>query len=73
MKKVYKRPELFYENFSLMEAIASCALTANQNDGASCTYFDEDGFGETLFLGANSDCAVPVEHYGVTFNNVFPS
>lgn len=73
MKKIYKKPELFYENFSLMEAIATCTvITDTKDDKSVCAYYDE-GFGELIFVDGNSGCEIDANYYGVAFDNVFPS
>lgn len=73
MKKVYKRPELFYENFSIMEAIATCPAIANHGDPASCVYYDVDF--EISFFAAdvNGDCEENMNYYEVAADNIFTS
>ncbi len=49
MKKMYQKPELFFENFSLMEAITACKVTAQQGDPSQCSWYDAEGFGVNIF------------------------
>lgn len=50
MKKTYTKPELYYENFSLLGSIAaSCsAFDMNAQDAATCSFYDE-AFGVNIF------------------------
>lgn len=55
MKKAYTKPELFYENFSLMGSIANTcgqngtkAAETNAADVTQCGYYDAN-FGGTIF------------------------
>ena len=49
MKKVYKKPALFLENFKLMEAVtASCMIPAQHNDKYTCTWYNDD-FGMNVY------------------------
>lgn len=41
-KKAYKKPELFFEDFALMDAItASCATAAQHGDKYTCAWLDD--------------------------------
>lgn len=74
MKKVYKRPELFYENFSLMEAIAACGFTAQHESGASCSYYDPDFDLNIFTMGLVETCEVGADFYENTHATyIFPS
>ena len=55
MKKAYTKPELFYENFSLMGSIANTcgqdgtkAAVTNSADVSNCGYYDAN-FGGVIF------------------------
>lgn len=72
MKKLYCKPEVHYESFDLMDAIASCTLTATQGDPATCTYYDES-FGVLFTPGINDLCANSPESFEVLMNAIFSS
>ena len=58
MKKTYKKPDLYYENFALVEAIGSCDLKSNFSQAGGCVaYWDED-FLEWIFAGPEQGCTV---------------
>lgn len=43
MRKVYTKPELFYEDFTLMDAITNaCMVPAQHADKYTCTWYSED-------------------------------
>lgn len=74
MKKQYNKPQLRYEDFRLMHAIAtSCVIEAQHNDKYSCAWWNED-FGlqiyDTLSVPA---CEIDEYAYGVPQDMVFPS
>ncbi len=75
MKKLYCKPEVHYESFDLMDAIASCTLTATQGDPATCTYYDSSwNPGMTLFAtGVNENCTAPMEFFEAMAGAVFGS
>lgn len=50
MKKIYTKPELYYENFALIEAISSCDLISNFNQASGCVAYYQDT-GNPLFSG----------------------
>lgn len=74
MKKQYSKPMLYFEDFTLAEAIASCGTIANASDGNTCTW---DGFVEGLpvfNMSVNPACLVDYTDYeGSTQINVFGS
>lgn len=74
MKKQYSKPELYFEDFTLAEAIASCGTIAGPTDGNSCTW---NGFieGMPMFnMSVNLDCVLDYADYeGTTPINVFGS
>lgn len=39
MKKAYQKPELYYENFALLESIAGCDLLSNFNEVGGCVAY----------------------------------
>lgn len=64
MKKNYSKPELFYENFTLLEAITGCTVKGGPTAPELCTYYDED-IGLNLFVvGVSPDCELTPENYG---------
>ena len=60
MKKSYKKPDLYYENFALIEAIGSCDLISNFNQAGGCVaYKQETGnplFDGWVFVDATQGC-----------------
>lgn len=50
MKKLYRKPDLYYENFALIEAISSCDLVSNFNQASGCKAYLLDAPGD-LFDG----------------------
>lgn len=57
MKKVYRKPEIFIEKFSVAETIAASCSIPNHNHWSGCGM--DVGTGVNLFYeGANSSCAV---------------
>ena len=55
MKKIYTKPDFYYENFALIEAISSCDLISNFNQASACTAVEVIP-GEWLFVDALSGC-----------------
>lgn len=39
MKKAYQKPELYYENFALLESIAGCDLISSFNQASGCVAY----------------------------------
>lgn len=73
MKKLYKKPELFYENFTLMEAITACKVTAQQGDPSQCSWYNEE-IGLTVFTPETvMTCALPYEGFEVPTEFIFGS
>ena len=74
MKKQYSKPALYFEYFTLAEAIASCGTIAGPTDGNTCTW---DGFIEGMPMfntQVNINCVLDYEDYeGSTQINVFGS
>ena len=67
MKKTYTKPELFYENFTLIAPIATCAYSLGTSaDVASCGALDNDEdsltYGMIIFNG--DMCEVDSYAYG---------
>ena len=74
MKKNYQKPELFYESFNLMDAITACKVTAQQGDPAQCSWYDEEGFGVTVFLPETvMTCEVTPEAFEIPTEFIFGS
>lgn len=56
MKKSYMKPELYYENFALLDSIAGCDFKSNFNEATGCkAYWDED-FEGWIFANAMEGC-----------------
>lgn len=74
MKKQYSKPVLYFEDFTLAEAIASCGTIAGPTDGNTCTW---EGFivGLPMFnMAVNADCLLDYSDYEDTSSiNVFGS
>lgn len=51
MKKIYSKPELYFENFALMECIASCNTAVGHTEN-TCAYTDPN-LGLTIFSNAD--------------------
>ena len=63
MKKQYIKPELYYEDFELAEAITACGTIAGPTDGNICTW---DGFVEGLPMfnsQVNANCLLDYSDY----------
>lgn len=59
MKKVYTKPDLYYENFALIEAISSCDLVSNYNQASDCKAYRLDAgdlFSGWVFTDAAQGC-----------------
>lgn len=74
MKKTYKKPVLFFEDFTLMEAItSSCAIGAQHENKYTCAWWNED-FGMYIYDTVQvSSCQIDEIAYGVPQDVVFPS
>ena len=73
MKKAYKKPELFFEDFTLMDAItASCMVPAQHTDKYSCAWYNDD-FGVNIYTQFVGACDYIEEAYEVGQDVVFPS
>ena len=74
MKKQYSKPALYFEDFTLAEAIAACSTIAGPTDGNTCTW---DGFvdGVPMFnMSVNANCLLDYTDYEeITSINVFGS
>lgn len=64
MKKVYTRPELFYENFSLMEAIAACSFFAQHATKETCSYYAKEWDANIFITELGNGCDIDAESYG---------
>lgn len=51
MKKLYSKPELFFEDFSLMDSIASCGTKVGATE-VTCSWTDPDS-GWQIFNNQN--------------------
>lgn len=64
MRKEYHKPELFYEDFTLLDAISACTVKGGPSAPESCSYYDED-LGISLFVqGVSATCDITPENYG---------
>lgn len=61
MKKIYHKPELFYEDFRLMDSIASCAYKVGFSE-TDCTWYSEE-LGMTVFTTWGQGCEVSPEDF----------
>ena len=69
MKKVYKKPNIIFEDFTLSTSIAAgCERKAN-NVMYSCEYFDND-LGYTIFTGSISKCTLTPQDGGDEYNGI---
>lgn len=57
MKKVYTKPMIDFENFSLSTSISSCDMQVSFSKG-SCVIPDENGLGMDIFTLEMTACAV---------------
>lgn len=85
MKKVYAKPEIVFENFSLSTNIAAnCEIPVRTFNAGGCGYAYEGGNGETMFTAqaGTNVCNIPVNddesngycyHTPVEGNNMFNS
>lgn len=73
MRKVYKKPELFYEDFTLMDAITtSCMVPAQHADKYTCTWYNKD-FGCNVFTESLGTCEYIEVANEIPQDVVFPS
>ncbi len=65
MRKQYKKPELYFEDFALAEAITNCSpgSIANATNGDTC-YLEWPDFGGAVFNTAvNPNCMFDIGSY----------
>lgn len=76
MKKTYLKPKLIFEDFTLMDALATnCSEGARVNhaDGTACYLPGDEYFPENVFID-NSNCFVhSIEAYEILGFSVFTS
>ena len=60
MKKVYAKPVIIFESFSLSQSIASCEVKTNTPAKMQCSY-GEDDFGIPIFLSGINACKSTVQ------------
>lgn len=73
MRKVYTNPELFYEDFTLMDAItASCMIPAQHADKYTCAWYNEDSECN-VFTEFVSNCEFIEVAHEIPQDVVFPS
>lgn len=80
MKKIYSKPEIVFESFSLCQNIAAgCEIRTNTPSQMQCAYGEND-FGTPLFLQGVSACKVTTQenetlcyHIPTEGNNIFNS
>ena len=83
MKKVYNKPEIMFEDFTLSTSIAGgCEIRTNTPSEGACGYPYEGGNGQTLFTNGVTDCQIKIDddptngfcyHVPVDSNNIFNS
>lgn len=83
MKKVYSKPEIVFEDFTLSTSIAGgCEIRTNTPSAGACGYPYEGGGGQTLFTNAVGDCQIKMDddvnngfcyHVPIDSNNIFNS
>ena len=57
MKKVYMKPEVVFEDFSLSTNIASgCEIKTNTPSQGTCAYGEDTDFGVAIFLDSVAAC-----------------
>lgn len=56
MKKTYKKPDLYYENFALVEAISSCNLKSNFSQAGGCVAYWDPDFEDWIFANEVQGC-----------------
>ena len=61
MKKTYRKPEIFFENFSLSTSIAgNCDIAIGLPSQFVCGIPDENGLGMKIFnTNLGGDCSIP--------------
>lgn len=65
MKKTYKKPDLYYENFALVEAISSCDLKSNFNQLDLCLAYESPVRpGMFIFSSQEQGCDILVQADG---------
>ena len=61
MKKQYNKPQLCYEDFRMMDAIAAnCLIPAQHDSKYTCAWFNEDFFMNIYVTGMVKDCDADV-------------
>lgn len=64
MRKQYQKPELFYEDFTLLDAITACTVKGGPSSAETCSYYD-DGIAMNLFVqGVSPTCELTPSNYG---------
>lgn len=61
MKKNYQKPELFYEDFRLMDSIAACAYKVGFTE-YDCTWYSEE-LGTVVFTNPSQGCLVTPQDF----------
>lgn len=56
MKKTYRKPEFYYENFALLDSIAGCELSSNFNAATGCVAYWDDRSEGWIFVNASQGC-----------------
>lgn len=73
MKKQYSKPVLYFEDFTLMDAItAACQVTAQHADQYTCTWYNKD-FGVNIYVETLGACEFYEVPHEVPQDVVFPS
>ena len=60
MKRVYLKPDIIFESFSLSESLATnCEVIVDGPSSGKCGYAYEGGNGATVFIDSTTGCTVP--------------
>lgn len=71
MKKVYEKPEIVFESFSLSTSIAGdCEVKTHTPAAMECAY-GEDDFGQPIFVEAAQVCVSKVQENDTLCYHVF--
>lgn len=58
MKRTYSKPEIYYENFALLDSIAGCDLKSNFNAATGCVAYYDERMEGWIFSEVNQGCSV---------------
>lgn len=73
MRKVYSKPDLIFEDFRLMDAVAAtCMVAAQHGDKYSCAWYNED-FDCNIYVVELAACEFYEVSSEIPQDVVFPS